>query len=218
MYSIIHYCISLYTIVITRIYMMKLTRHYCTHTPIPPSSESISARSEHVRAKVLNYTSHVYRLSSASAQHHYAVRRCTRNYQRHHLYRTLHDAALAALLAIARLHHQSDTGRLGEGFIDTAVLLGRALEISQRVDAPRHVETLVVINTRLLLLLFGRGIFLVGIVVIRAAQIALERHQHELHTGTIVGNLANPFGLDVFERILAVDGEAQENGMRVVVR
>lgn len=127
------------------------------------------------------------------------------------MFAVLHDHALALLSVL--LHAQCHSRRLGKGLVDTPIPHRRALQVPQRAYASGHLEALVVVDCRSLLAGLAR---LVLIVLALLSEIALERHQDQLHVGAVVGDFADPFGFDVFERVFAVDRVAEHDQVGVV--
>lgn len=123
------------------------------------------------------------------------------------------------------LDAQRHARRLGKGLVDAAIPHGRALEVPQGSYPAGNLQTLLIADGRFLLARLlataaeadGRGGTLaVGVVVGLLAEIALEGYEDELGAGAVVGNLAYPFRFDVFERIFALDGEAEHDEVGVV--
>lgn len=77
-------------------------------------------------------------------------------------------------------------------------------QVSQCTDLLGHSQTLLVVDKGSLRLICAgaiiHGSLVLFLVLARAlAQVALERDQYEPYTGTIVGNLANPFRFYIFQ-------------------
>lgn len=128
----------------------------------------------------------------------------------------LHYHALRIILPPLLLHRQRHPCGLRESLVHAPILHGRALQIPQRTDPPRNLETLVVGDHILLLpLLCARRLaLLLGAVL---AEVAFQRNEHELDALAVLGDLADPFRFDVLERVFRVDAEAEHDGVRVVV-
>lgn len=137
----------------------------------------------------------------------------------------LHYDALAffPLLLDAQCHAR----RLAKGLVDAAVLHGRALKVTGGSYSPRDLETLLVRDCgRLLVRFVGVGVFVgrgaragcvFAFVVFRVlAEVALEGDENELHAGAVVCDFANPLGLNVFQRVLAVDRVAEHDQVRII--
>jgi hypothetical protein len=84
-------------------------------------------------------------------------------------------------------------------------------EVSQSLDLLCDPQTLVVVNARLLRLL------VVGVILFLFPQIALERHQDELHAWAVLCDLADPLRFYVLERVGGVHGEAEHDRVGVIV-
>jgi hypothetical protein len=128
--------------------------------------------------------------------------------------RPLHNVALPVVTPAVGLHTERHPGGLGEGLIHTAISHRGALQIPQGIDSPGDLETLVV-GDHFLLLSVGAvgGLLLLALL----AQIALEGDEDELCALAVLGDLGDPFGLDVLEGVLRVYAEAEHDGVGVVV-
>lgn len=84
-------------------------------------------------------------------------------------------------------------------------------KIPQSLDLFCHSKTLLVINARLL------WFCALGIVVFALPKITLQCDQHELNVGTVLGDLSDPLCLHVLEGFWRVDGEAQHDGMGIII-
>ena len=127
----------------------------------------------------------------------------------------LHNTALPIVFATIRLHTQRHPRSLCEGLVDAPIPHRGALQIPQGVDPPRDLEALVVIYHILLLPL--RAVCRLLFVASLLAQIALEGNEDQLCALAVLGNLGDPFGLDILERIFRVDAEAEHDGVGIVV-
>lgn len=111
---------------------------------------------------------------------------------------SLHDCAFVVFPLL--LDAQRHTGGLCEGLVDSAVLHGRALEVSGCAYSLGDFEALVVGNGGGLLarrVAVGCCAFF-GLFLLLLAQIAFQGDQDQLDAGAVVGNLTDPFGFDVF--------------------
>lgn len=84
-------------------------------------------------------------------------------------------------------------------------------EVSQGLDLLCHAKTLLIVDARLLWL---RAL---SVVIFTLPQVTLQGDQNELNIWTILGDLADPFGLDILEGVRRVDGEAEHDSVGVVV-
>lgn len=86
-------------------------------------------------------------------------------------------------------------------------------QIPQRPDLLRDSQPAVVVNHHLLRLAVGCAARAVLVLVRLLAQVAFQRHQHELHAGAVLRDLADPFRFYVFERLGRVDLEGGSEGL-----
>lgn len=121
----------------------------------------------------------------------------------------LQDAALLLLLLAGE---QRGARCVLEHFADAFVGLGRALEVLERADLLADVFGLLRSHG----LLRSLVQLLDGLLVV--AQVLLAADEDDGQALTEVQNLGNPLLLDVVERIGRVNGEADEDNMRVGVR
>ena len=89
-------------------------------------------------------------------------------------------------------------------------------QIPERLYPLRDLQALFVVNHDLLSS-SGPSPFLLLITTF-LPQIALQRHKHEFHALTILGDLAHPLRLDVLERVFRINAEAEHDSVSVIVR
>ena len=100
-----------------------------------------------------------------------------------------------------------DTAGPGTRIRDESVSLLHLVHAADMFTHPyssRHLQPLMIIDHRLLDLARRFAVLALGLVRL-LPEIALERDQHELGGPAVVGNLADPLGLDVLQRVFRAD-------------